>query len=202
MGIAAVTNLPRRLVPRPWRPAVVHFVHSCPDNLERARIREQVKQSNLDDVEQRTRTPVYFRSALDFAQEQAKLDKAVALELAHHCPTLAVERVAPGANDLLSAAVPTSPLTPPTLPPPTRQEEYEEWEEMLAIRAGHPLLRSFARVCARAVDASIRTKYVLASMKGSVQVCVCVVRGLCSTLNASHSALAVESASGTSRERK
>jgi len=37
-----------------------------------------------------------------------------------------------------------------------------------------PLLRSFARVCARAVDASIRTKYVLASMKGSVQVCVCV----------------------------
>lgn len=65
-----------------------------------------------------------------------------------------------------------------------------------------PLLRSFARVCARAVDASIRTKYVLASMKGSVQVCVCVVRGLCSTLNASHSALAVESASDTSRERK
>ncbi|KAK4077247.1 hypothetical protein Purlil1_12430 [Purpureocillium lilacinum] len=99
-----------------------------PDNLERARIREQVKQANLDDVEQRTRTPVYFRSALDFAQEQAKLDKAVALELAHHCPTLAVERVAPGANDLLSAAVPTSPLTPPTLPPPTRQEEYEEWD--------------------------------------------------------------------------
>lgn len=78
-------------------------------------------------------------------------------------------------------------------------EEYEEWQEMLAIRAGHPP-PAVLRACVRA--ASIRTKYVLASMKGSVQVCVCVVRGLCSTLNASHSALAVESASGTSRERK
>ncbi|KAM4060433.1 FAR1 DNA-binding domain-containing protein [Hirsutella rhossiliensis] len=90
-----------------------------PDKLERVRLREQ---ANSD--EQHARSTVRFRSALDFAQEQAKLDNALALELAQHCLAPATQRVARGARDPPPPSV--SPVSPS--PSPSReQEEYEEW---------------------------------------------------------------------------
>ena len=73
-----------------------------------------------------------FRSALDFAQEQAKVDDLLALELAQYCPTLATHQVALGGQHTTSEAVLSpspSALPPPPPPPSTRQqEEYEEWD--------------------------------------------------------------------------
>nr|UUW39089.1 putative transposase [Epichloe sp. LpTG-3]UUW39107.1 putative transposase [Epichloe sp. LpTG-3] len=87
-----------------------------PDRLERERLREQATSG---DAEQRTRSTVRFRSALDFAQEQAKFDNLLARELAQHCPAPAALRVAPGAIDPSSPPVlPTSPS-----PPPSREQE-------------------------------------------------------------------------------
>ncbi|GAB0139099.1 putative transposase [Epichloe bromicola] len=95
-----------------------------PDRLERERLREQATSG---DAEQRTRSTVRFRSALDFAQEQAKFDNLLARELAQHCPAPAALRVAPGAIDPSSPPVlPTSPS-----PPPSREQEdyeYEDWD--------------------------------------------------------------------------
>ncbi|KJZ68513.1 hypothetical protein HIM_12097 [Hirsutella minnesotensis 3608] len=93
-----------------------------PDRLERGRLRQQATSR---DAEQRTRSTVRFRSALDFAQEQAKVDNLLARELARHCPASATLRVAPEAPDPSSPPVlPTSPS-----PPPSReQEDYEEWD--------------------------------------------------------------------------
>ncbi len=91
-----------------------------PDKLERARLR---KRANSDDVELHTRSTVCFRSALEFAREQAKLDNALALELAQYCLAPATQRLARGARD------PPAPSASPTSSPPTspEQEEYEEW---------------------------------------------------------------------------
>ncbi|KJZ69457.1 hypothetical protein HIM_11162 [Hirsutella minnesotensis 3608] len=92
-----------------------------PDKLERVRLREQ---ANSDDVEQHARSTVRFRSALDFVQEQAKLDNALALELAQHCLAPATQRVARGARDL-----PPPSVSPPSPSPSLSREqgEYEEW---------------------------------------------------------------------------
>ncbi|KAJ6436342.1 ankyrin repeat domain-containing protein [Purpureocillium lavendulum] len=76
------------------------------------------------DVELHTRSTIRFGSALDFAQEQAKLDNALALELAQHCLTPPTQRGARGARDPPARSIsPTSPSSPPG----REQEEYEEW---------------------------------------------------------------------------
>ena len=91
-----------------------------PDKLERVRSREQ---ANSDDVELHTRSTVRFRSALDFAQEQATLDNALALELAQHCLTPPTQRGVRGARDPPARSIsPTS----PSLSPSRELEEYEE----------------------------------------------------------------------------
>ncbi|KJZ71330.1 hypothetical protein HIM_09266 [Hirsutella minnesotensis 3608] len=88
-----------------------------PDKLERARLREQVNSGGADDYIGRT---VRFEAALDFAQEQAKFDTQLALELAKHCQ----RRRAPSDN-LVSSLWPLSPSPPPPLS--QGQEKYEEW---------------------------------------------------------------------------
>ncbi|KJZ69739.1 hypothetical protein HIM_10879 [Hirsutella minnesotensis 3608] len=95
-----------------------------PDRLEIERLREQATSG---DTEQRTRSTVRFRSALNFAQEQAKFDNLLARGLAQHCPAPATLQVAPGALD------PSSPPVLPTSPsrPPSREQEdyeYEDWD--------------------------------------------------------------------------
>ncbi|KAM4061906.1 MULE transposase [Hirsutella rhossiliensis] len=74
-----------------------------PDRLERERLREQATSG---DTEQRTRSTVRFRSALDFAQEQANCSRS---------PRLII----------------TAGLTNVTSPPPSQEQEdyeYEDWD--------------------------------------------------------------------------
>ncbi|KJZ68574.1 hypothetical protein HIM_12036 [Hirsutella minnesotensis 3608] len=86
-----------------------------PDKLERVRSREQ---ANSDDVEQHTRSTVRFRSALDFAQEQAKSGNALALELAQHCLAPATQQVARGARDPPAPHGASIPIPNPPIPGP------------------------------------------------------------------------------------
>ncbi|KJZ71257.1 hypothetical protein HIM_09330 [Hirsutella minnesotensis 3608] len=86
-----------------------------PDKLERARLREQVNSGGADDYIGRT---VRFESALDFAQEQAKFDTQLALELAKHCQRRRVP-----SDNLDSSLWPLSPSPPPPLS--QGQEKYE-----------------------------------------------------------------------------
>ncbi|KAM4067383.1 hypothetical protein HRG_001337 [Hirsutella rhossiliensis] len=67
-----------------------------PDKLERARLREQMKSKDTDNYIGST---VRFQSALYFAQEQAKSDAKLALELAKHCQRLGPWRVDSGVLD-------------------------------------------------------------------------------------------------------
>ncbi|OAQ62573.1 transposase [Purpureocillium lilacinum] len=90
------------------------FVVPGPDRLERERLRGQAAS---DDAEQHARGTIRFRSALKFAQEQAKFDNSLALELAQHCSGSAPRQGAPGA------------LNPPLGASPShQQEEYDEWD--------------------------------------------------------------------------
>jgi hypothetical protein len=91
-----------------------------PDGLERERFREQALS---DDAEPRVESSVRFQSALDLAQEQAKSDNLLALELARQGPGTRRRRLAIGAPDPSSLASPVSPS-----PPPGQQQEYEEVE--------------------------------------------------------------------------
>ncbi|KAM4066535.1 SRF-type transcription factor domain-containing protein [Hirsutella rhossiliensis] len=65
----------------PWRrQAVINPVIPGPDMLERARLREQMKSKDTEN---------YITSVAHFAQEQAKFDTKLALELAKHCQRIA-----------------------------------------------------------------------------------------------------------------
>ncbi|KAK4068501.1 hypothetical protein Purlil1_13791 [Purpureocillium lilacinum] len=90
-----------------------------PDKLERVRKREQV---NANNTEQHATSTIRFRSALHFAQDQAKLDNALALELAQHCLAPTTQWVVRGARD-----PPPLSVSPPSPSPSREQEEFEEW---------------------------------------------------------------------------
>ena len=91
-----------------------------PDKLERERLRGQ---GNSHD-EQCTGGAVHFRSALDFALEQANFDGSLARKLDQHYPVSVPRRVAPGALSPSSGPSPT-PASPPLS---QEQDEYEEWD--------------------------------------------------------------------------
>ncbi len=93
-----------------------------PDKLERARLRER---ANSDDDGRHIRSTVCFRSALDFAQEQAKIDNTLARELAQYCTTITARHAAPSARGPSSSSV--LPTSPSPRPASRDQGEYEEW---------------------------------------------------------------------------
>lgn len=82
-----------------------------PDKLERERLREQLKSGGASDG---TRKPFRIQSALELAQERARSDTLLALELAKHC-----QRPGPDPSPTISLS-----LSPP---PRREQDEYEEW---------------------------------------------------------------------------
>lgn len=93
-----------------------------PDKLERAHLRER---ANSDDDGRHIGNMVCFRSALDFAQEQAKIDSTLARELAQYCTTITARHAAPSARGRPSSSV--LPTSPSARPASQDQGEYEDW---------------------------------------------------------------------------